>query len=55
MDPEYNILHPTVRETFRQTTDLVWPISEPANSKGDFFITFSPCSNDIILKILKIT
>jgi len=31
MDPEYNILCPTVR----QTTDLVWPISEPTNSKGD--------------------
>jgi len=35
MDPEYNIFHPTFRETIRQTTDSVWPISEPANSKGD--------------------
>jgi len=30
-DPKYNILRPTAR----QTTDLVWPVSEPTNSKGD--------------------
>ena len=31
MDPEYNIL----RLTVKQTTYLMWQVSEPTNSKGD--------------------
>lgn len=31
MDPEYSILHPTAR----QTTALVWPVSDATSSKGE--------------------
>jgi len=31
MDPEYSILHPIVR----QTTALVWPVSDATSSKRD--------------------
>jgi len=45
IDLEYNILRPIVR----QITDLVWPVSEPTNLKGNstlelhFQVVMTPC------------